>query len=311
MDVRHLRSFVAVAEERHFARAAERLHMAQPPLSQLIRRIESELGAQLFERTTRRVDLTPAGEALLPRARQILAALDSAVDEARRAAAGDAGRVAIGFTGSATYALLPAVATAMRKTLPGVSLDLHGELLTPAQVAALLDGTIDLALLRPPVRCRELCVEVVQREPLIAALPSGHRLAGAPAVRVEQLAGEPFVAYVSRHRSVLHDAVERACEAHGFAPRVAVEVAETATLVSFVAAGIGVALVPASVASMRVAGAVYRPLAAPVGDVELALAWRRDDDGPVLARTLALVRATIAALPHAAGEDDRDGIRLD
>ncbi len=309
MDVRHLKSFVAVAEERHFARAAERLHMAQPPLSQLIRRIEAELGVQLFERTTRRVDLTPAGAALLPRARQILAALEGAIDETRRAAEGEAGCVAVGFTGSATYALLPAVAAALRSTLPGVRLDLHGEMLTPAQVAGLRDGAIDVALLRPPVRCRELCVEVVRREPLIAALPAAHRLAAAATVRVEELAEEPFVAYVSQHRSVLHDAVERACELHGFAPRVAVEVAETSTLVSFVAAGIGVALVPASVASMHVVGTAYRPLAAAVGEVELALAWRREDDSPVLLRSLAVIRATIAPAPRPAG--DRDGIGLD
>ena len=178
VELRRLRYFVAVAEERHFGRAAERLHIAQPPLSQQIRRLEAELGTPLLYRTTRTVQLSPAGEVLLVRAREILAAVDAAAEDARRAARGEYGRLAIGFTGSATYALLPALAAALRDALPGVVLDLRGELLTPAQVARLLDGTLDLGLLRPPVRARELRVEVLRREPLVAVLPAGARPGG-------------------------------------------------------------------------------------------------------------------------------------
>ena len=156
MELRQLRYFVAVAEERHFGRAAERLHIAQPPLSQQIRRFEAELGEPLLYRTTRSVELSPAGEVLLERAREILAAVDSAIDDARRAARGEYGRLAIGFTGSSTYEMLPSLAAALRHELPGVMLDLRGELLTPAQVAQLIDGTLDLGLLRPPVHEREL-----------------------------------------------------------------------------------------------------------------------------------------------------------
>lgn len=290
MELRHLRYFVAVAEERHFGRAAARLHIAQPPLSQQIKRLEAELGETLLYRTTRSVELAPAGEVLLERARDILAAVDSAVDDARRAARGEYGRLAIGFTGSATYALLPALAAALREALPGVMVDLRGELLTPAQVARLLDGTLDLGLLRPPVRERDLCTEVLLSEPLVAVLPDAHPLAGAESVPLELLSGEAFVTYPSHFRSVLHDAVEDACAAHGFRPRAAHEVAETATLVSFVAAGLGVSLVPASVANMTVEGAVYRPLADDATRVELAAAWRRDDDRPLLARALDVIR---------------------
>jgi DNA-binding transcriptional LysR family regulator len=294
MELRHLRAFVAVAEERHFGRAAERLHMAQPPLSQLIRRLEEELGVPLLYRTTRRVDLAPAGEALLERARSVLAAADAAAEDARRAALGEVGRLAIGFTGSATYALLPRLANALRHDLPGVELELRGELLTPAQVRGLEDRTLDLGLLRPPVRHVDLAVEVVRREPLVAVLPEAHALATREAVPVEELAGEPFVAYPSHFRSVLHDAVEDVCAAHGFRPIVALEVSETATLVSFVAAGIGVSLVPASVTRLTVAGAVYRPLAGEPTPVELALAYRRDNETPVLPRALAIVRRALA-----------------
>jgi DNA-binding transcriptional LysR family regulator len=295
VELRHLRSFVAVAEERHFGRAADRLHIAQPPLSQQIRRLETELGVTLLHRTTRSVELAPAGEVLLVRAREILAAVDGATQDARRAARGEFGRLAVGFTGSATYALLPQLAAALRSALPGVVLDLRGELLTPAQVAGLLEGTLDLGLLRPPVRERELAVEVVRREALVAVLPESHRLAAADAVPLEELEGEPFVVYPSHFRSVLHDAVEETCAAHGFLPRVALEVSETATLVSFVAAGLGVSLVPDSVRHMTVHGAVYRPLAGEAAAVELAVAWRRDDTTAVLQRALEVVRRDLGA----------------
>ncbi len=295
MELRHLRYFVAVAEERHFGRAAARLHMAQPPLSQQIRRFEAELGEPLLYRTTRSVELSPAGEVLLERSREILAAVDAAVDDARRAARGEYGRLAIGFTGSSTYEMLPSLAAALRSELPGVVLDLRGELLTPAQVARLIDGTLDLGLLRPPVHDRDLNTEVLRSEPLIAVLPESHPLADSDAVPLEQLSGEPFITYPSHFRSVLHDAVEDACAAHGFKPLAAHEVAETATLVSFVAAGLGVSLVPASVRHMTVRGAAYRPLAEDSTQVELAVAWRRDDDRPVLARALDVIRRN---LPH-------------
>jgi DNA-binding transcriptional LysR family regulator len=290
VELRHLRYFVAVAEERHFGRAAERLHIAQPPLSQQIRRLEAELGVTLLHRTTRSVELAPAGEVLLARARDILAAVDGATEDTRRAARGEFGRLAVGFTGSATYELLPKLAAALRDALPGVVLDLRGELLTPAQVTRLLDGTLDLGLLRPPVRERALAVEVVRREPLVVVLPQAHPLAAEDAVPLEELAGEPFVVYPSHFRSVVHDAVEETCEAHGFLPRVALEVSETSTLVSFVAAGLGVSLVPESVRHMTVHGAVYRPLAGEAAAVELAVAWRRDEVTPVLERALEVVR---------------------
>jgi DNA-binding transcriptional LysR family regulator len=293
VELRQLRYFVAVAEERHFRRAAERLHIAQPPLSQQIRRLEGELGTPLLHRTTRSVELAPTGEVLLVRAREILAAVDAATEDVLRAARGEFGRLAIGFTGSATYAMLPALAAALRAALPGVMLDLRGELLTPAQVAGLLDGTLDLGLLRPPVREPELSVELLRREPLVAVLPGGHRLAENAAIPLEELGGEPFVTFPSHFRSVVHDAVEETCAAHGFRPRVALEVSETATLVSFVAAGLGVSLVPESVCHMTVEGAVYRPLAGETAAVELAVAWRRDNETPVLARALEVVRRDV------------------
>jgi DNA-binding transcriptional LysR family regulator len=293
VELRHLRSFVAVAEERHFGRAAERLHIAQPPLSRQIRHLEAELGEPVLYRTTRSVELSPAGEVLLERGREILAAVESALTDARRAARGEYGRLAIGFTGSSTYAMLPALAAALRTELPGVVLDLRGELLTPAQVTQLLDGSLDLGFLRPPVNERGLETEVLRSEPLVAVLPESHALAGSESVPLELLADEPFVTYPLR--SVVHDAVEDACARHGFQPTAAHEVAETATLVSFVAAGLGVSLVPASVSTMTVRGAVYRPLTEDPTRVELAVAWRHDDERPLLGRALEVIRRHMPA----------------
>lgn len=295
MELRRLRYFVAVAEECHFGRAAERLHIAQPPLSQQIKALEGALGVRLLTRSTRRVSLTPAGERYLGRARTILAAVDAAGVEANRVAAGEAGRLAIGFTGTATYELLPALTRALRAELPDVALDLTGEMLTPRQVSALSDGTIDLGFLRPPVHDAGLHVRVLRTESLIVALPQTHRLANRASVRLADLYLDTFISYPSLHRSVVHDAVFDACGRAGFRPADIQEVGETSTMVAFVAAGLGVALVPASVQHLHITGAIFRPLADVTADVELAAAWRAGDDSPVLARVLAQAEALVAA----------------
>jgi DNA-binding transcriptional LysR family regulator len=293
MELRRIQYFVAVAEEAHFGRATERLQMAQSPLSQQIKALEAEMGVVLFQRTTRKVELTAAGERFLPRARAILASVEEAVTEAAQVADGRLGRIAIGFTGSATYDLLPSLVRVLRADLPGIELDIHGEMLTPDQVAALLDGTLDLGLLRPPVRTAEVDVHVLRREPLIAVLPEHHPLADRDRVQLSDLRDDPFITYPSRNRSVVYEAVIDACERAGFFPRTIDEVAETSTLVSFVAAGLGVALVPASVQHLRITGATYLPLAGTTREVELALATRAGETSPHVARVRARAEALI------------------
>jgi DNA-binding transcriptional LysR family regulator len=293
MELRHLRYFVAVAEECHFGRAAERLHIARPPLSQQIKQLEDELGVALLTRSTRKVELTAAGEAYLERARVVLAAVAAAGVEAGRVAAGEIGRIAIGFTGSATYELLPTLARVLRTDFPGIELDLKGEMLTPNQVDALHDGTLDIGFLRPPVHARDIEVRVLRREPLIAVLPETHPLAAADTVRLVNLRDEPFITYPSHHRSVVYDAVLDACQRVGFSPTKVQEVAETSTLVAFVAAGLGVALVPASVRHLRITGATYLALAGTTEEVALAVATRADDSSPHVARVLARVETLI------------------
>ncbi len=287
MELRHLRYYVVVAEECHFGRAAQRLHIAQPPLSQQIKQLEDQLGVRLLERTTRRVELTPAGARYLELAREILARVDAANREVRLVAEGRSGRVSIGFTGSATYELLPAISRVLHAELPGVEADLHGELLTPVQVSRLASGDLDIGVLRPPVTDPNLAVRVVRHERLVVALPETHPLVAADSVDIAALAQDPFVTYPAQ-RSVVHEAVLVACRAAGFVPE-ATEVAETSTLLSLVAAGRGVALVPESVQHLRITGATYRPLAGTETTVELAVAHRRDDDNPVLHQVLGLL----------------------
>jgi len=241
MELRRIQYFVAVAEEAHFGRAAQRLQMAQPPLSQQIRALEAEMGVVLFHRTTRKVELTAAGERFLPRARAILAEVDDAVAEA-------------------------------------------------AQVA---DGSLDLGLLRPPVHSTAIDVQVLRREPLIAVLPEHHALAGRDRVRLSDLRDDPFITYPSNHRSVVYEAVIDACQRAGFVPANVHEVAETSTMVSFVAAGLGVALVPASVQHLRITGATYLPLAGTTREVELALATRAGETSPHGARVRARAKSLI------------------
>ena len=296
VELRHFRYFVAVAEERHFGRAAERLFITQPSLSHQIRQLEQEVGAALLERTTRRVEVTPAGKLFMERAHALLAAADDAVIDAARASRGEIGRLSIGFTGSATYELLPAVVRIVRDQLPHVSLELHGDLLTPAQVTGLLDGRLDVAFLRPPVRAPDINLQIIRREPLVAVLPETHSLVTEHAISLADLAHDPFVSYPSHIRSVMHDAVDEACRRAGFRPQVALEVHEVATLLSFVAAGLGVGLVPSSAQRLQITGAVYRPLK-DKSEVVLAMAWRAGERSLVVDRFLKGVQSLAAPVP--------------
>ena len=310
METRQLRYFVAVAETRHFGRAAERLQIAQSPLSQAIRQLEAQLGAPLFERTTRRVDLTAAGEALLPEAVRILASLDAARDQVGRVAAGALGRLRIGATGLATYRHVPELVRRLTADLPGLELAFSTDMLTPSLEAALADHRIDLAVLRPPVTDAGLAHHVLARERLVLAVPADHRLATGPTpggegrprsvhapapvplAELADLAHDDFVVYAAPG-SVVGEAAARACRAAGFTPRRTHDADQTSIVLALVAAGVGVALLPSSVLAVAVEGVRYLEIheldeADPV-TTDVALAWRRDDPQPALARALAVL----------------------
>ncbi|TNM70464.1 LysR family transcriptional regulator [Streptomyces sp. NP160] len=295
METRLLRSFVVLAEEQHFGRAAARLHVAQPALSQQLKSLEQQVGARLLERTTRRVELTAAGRLLQERARGVLAALDRTAADLALVAAGRAGRVRLGFVGTATYELLPSVARRVRSELPEVELELHGEQLAPALLDSVVADDLDLAVLRPAgPPPAGLVVQELRREPLLVALPAGHRLAGQERVGLAELAGEPLVAHPGGRRSTLQPLVLDACRAAGFEPEV-IEVGETGTLVALVAAGLGFGLVPEAVRALRLDGVVHRPLAGAPVEVPLALVHR---EGPsALVQRVAEAVRTAAATP--------------
>lgn len=319
MELRQLRYFVAVAQHAHFGRAAAELHMAQPALSRAIRQFESELGVELFTRSTRHVALTAAGTVLLDDAEDLLARAERLRTRVRQAQSGHLGKVRIGCTGSASYGYLTRLMRDLTAELPGLEFELETEMLTPDQEKALLDGRLDLGILRLPVSTDELAWRVVRREPLIAALPAAHPLATREDLTVADLAREPFITYNTASGSVVGSAVLAACQDAGFTPRRVRDVTETATLLALVAAGLGVSLVPEGARAMQLEGLVFRELP-DVPHVDLALAWRRDRRpapiGPLLdavekaatpASAASPASVTTAATPSAASPSPAAG----
>jgi DNA-binding transcriptional LysR family regulator len=295
MELRHLRYFVAVAEERHITRAAERLGIQQPPLSQQIRALETELQVQLFRRKPRGVELTQAGEALFAEAEAILRQVDEAVTAARRTARGEAGRFALGFTSSASFhPVVPQLIRDYRETHPGVALSLE-ESGTGELVAALLDERLDAAFVRSPIGPAEgIAVDSVLEEAMVAALPAGHKLAAGPAGRPLALAAlmaETFILYRRPLGPGLYDAIIAACQRAGYSPTIGQEAPRMLATLSLVAAGLGVTLVPQSMRRLRVHGVVYRALDSAAGlGAPLNLAHRRGESSAAALRFIALVR---------------------
>ena len=282
MELRHLRYFVAVAEELHFGRAAARLHIAQPPLSQQILRLEAELGVELLRRNRRSVQVTDAGRLLLEHAKPLLAQADHLEQLLRHASQGEVGRLSVGFVGSASYEALPRILREFRDRHPQVELRLE-ELTTAAQASALNGGRIDVGLVRPPVDSSLELTPLVE-ERLVAALPDSHPLARRKRVPVAALADEPFVLVPRRLGTGLYDDVLAVCREAGFSPHVVQEASEMQTIVSLVSAGIGVSLVPQSVETFSPPRVAYRPLSGPNASLEIALARRPGDRSPLVER---------------------------
>lgn len=296
MELRHLRYFATVADTRHFGRAAERLHMAQPALSQAVRQLETELGAELFTRTTRQVSLTPAGEFLLGEARRVLDIIDEGVHSVRRIAEGRCGLVRMAFTGTATLSHLPRIARTLQRDLPGIALEVHSDLLTSAQCDRLRDGSLDLGILRPPVRGDGIALYTLEVEPLVLAVPVDHRLAVEPAIAMTDLRTESFIAYADPD-SVVNAAALRSCRAAGFSPQWEHQAAGTAVLLALVAGGLGIAIVPASARALPLAGVVFRDLL-DAESVELALAWHREYNSAAVASVLDVLTDALASDPQ-------------
>lgn len=279
MELRQLTCFIAVAEERHFGRAAARLGVAQPQLSQTVRHLEEQLGARLLERTTRRVDLTPAGQELLDRGRRLVRDAAALTADVSRLGSGAVGTLRAGFCGAATYGLMPRVVRGLGARLPGVALQVRGEVSGPAAEAALREGTLDLAVVHPPVVSAELESRTLCREALVVAVREGGPLDTGRPLTVAGLAAHEFV--VQPPDSVVHRTVGAIFREAGLPWRIGQVVHETPELLAHVAAGAGAAVVPRSVTALRLEGVVYAGLTEPA-TVDLAVAWREGNRSPVL-----------------------------
>lgn len=291
IELRHLRYFITVAEELHFGRAAERLHMAQPPLSQQIRQLENLLGFQLFYRTKRSVQLTEAGHAFLADCRNLFKQLDQSIETGRQVSRGESGQLVIGFVSSAAYSVLPDILRAFRTQFPAVRLELH-ELPTHEQLQWLHARRIDVGFLRPPVEAKNLRLTIIVREPMVVALPEAHALADQPAVALFTLANEPFILFPRPLAPRAYDQLISLCQQAGFSPNIVQEAMQMQTIVSLVAGGIGVAIVPVSLQNMQRTGVVYKPLQEQTPCSEIAVAWRSDDPSPTVKQFLAVVQST-------------------
>jgi len=289
MELRHLRYFVTLAEELHFGRAAQRLHIAQPPLSQQIRQLETELGFELLHRTKRTVLLTEAGQVFLEEVQQILKQLEQAIQIGRQTSRGEVGQLIIGFVSSASYNVLPEILRTFRKCVPCVSIELR-ELTTNQQLQWLREGRIDVGFLRPPVEETLFSTETIFREPLVVALPKGHPLANQSDVSLASLCSEPFILFPRKYASGLYDAIISLCQQAGFSPKVAQEATEMQTIVSLVAAEMGVAIVPASLQHLQRTGVVYKNLQEKTPEVAINMIWQCHDTSPTVQRFLEVVR---------------------
>lgn len=295
IELRHLRYFVAVAEELHFGRAAARLHIAQPPLSQQIKQLEQNLGHRLFVRTSRSVLLTPAGQELLDRARRALIRMEEDIAAVRRVGRGELGTITIAFTGSAilTNALPEAIRT-YRRHYPDVDLRLR-ELRTMLQIEALRDGSIDLGFLRDPGPFDGLVIEELFREPYVAVLPSRHPLAKLRVVPVKKLRGEPFVFHARSAGPLAFDRTMAVCEQAGFRPEIVQEAPQWPTVIRLVESGLGFSIAPACVSKLETMGVVFRPINAKGAFTEVSLGHRDEPLTPTAKEFVRIAREAFIA----------------
>lgn len=289
MEIRHAQAFIAVAEELHFGRAAQRLHIAQPPLSRLIRSLEAELGVTLFDRNTHRVALTPVGETLLEAARELVMIPQRMQEIARNSRQGEMGRIKLGFGEALVNNVVGDLARELRQTRPGLSLELHSSQFSYQGLEKVLDGSLDMLVGRWDFLPQSVDSRVIAREELLIALPENHRLAERDAVTAEDLADEPWVVVLPGKNSTLPNRLNMLAAAGSFEPRIVQVSPDSSTLVFLVGAGTGVALTLSSVRDhIPGSGVVYKPIRPAQEPMEVRLIWRRRDPNPALTPIVAL-----------------------
>ena len=286
MEIRWLHAFVAVAEELHFGRAASRLQMAQSPLSQTIRKLEKDIGVQLFERSTRSVALTAGGHTFLPHAYRVLEDVETA-RHATRASAGDVyGRITIGFAGVLNHRALPPLTRTVRQRYPNIELTLLGRVMTRDAISQLESGALDLAFVGLPVASTSVTARLIRREPFGAVLPLDHRLASEREIDLRELADDGFVTTPLSAGSALQESAMRACVDAGFRPRVVQEITDPYMILMLVAAGVGVALMTSGVADITPPGTVFVALTGDATYMNHGIAWSPQKMSPALAAVL-------------------------
>lgn len=281
IDLRHLRYFIAVAENLNFSRAAEKLHIAQPPLSQQIRQLEDALGVVLLHRTKRHVEMSEAGATFLIHARQIIRATENAAVEAQRAQRGDIGRLAVGFFEHMSYTLLPPIFRTFRERHPLVEIELRWFPVI-GQAEALRTGEVDISFMRPVSELTDISHEVILREPFVLAMPASHPLAGETPISLKDCSTDRFIMYAPRLAPDFHHMITHMCASAGFMPNVALEVGQVYTALGLVSAGVGLAFVPSSVQRVHFDNLVYVPLAARTHKIEVSLGWMQKNPSPLL-----------------------------
>ncbi len=294
MELRHLRYFLAVAEELNVRRAAQRLHVSQPPLSRQIHDLEDELETKLFDRSKQRLTLTPAGECFLREVRQILSHVQRAAQLAQAASRGEAGQLSVAILPPIGGLFLPPAIREFRRRFPVVDLTIL-DLVPQEQMTALMDRRIDLGFVPLPVvnLMPDIEFEIVREVDLVAALPPGHRLARQRRLKLRSLAHEPFVLLNRSSAALLHDWVLNLCREAGFEAQIVKEANSPASILELVSAGFGVALLP-SLFQRFPSDVVFRPLPATTPKLHLALAWRRDNGSPLLKAFLEILRQRFA-----------------
>lgn len=294
MELRHLRYFIAVAEELHFTKAAERLHIAQPPLSQQIQQLEAELGVKLFERKTKRqVQLTEAGKVFLQEAYQLLVQLETAVALTQKTGRGETGQLRIGFTSLVIYDLLPLILRQFREQFLEVELVLL-ELTTSKQEQALRDSLIHVGFAHPPLEDDTLSYKCIHSETLVVALSSTHSLAEKEHICVQSLLSEPLIMFPRYLAPGLYDRIMSLFQQRNFKPNITQEAIQMQTIIGLVSAGMGVAITPSSLQNLQRSGVVYRPILEEVPVIETAIIWQQNNLTPIVENFLQFTQKAIS-----------------
>ncbi|WP_245409957.1 LysR family transcriptional regulator [Pararhizobium haloflavum] len=281
METRLLKSFVCLAEELHFSRAAERLNIAQPALSRQIKLLEERLGVMLVRRTKRSVALTPAGIIFKTRCHRLLDELEDARQEAQRVAAGQEGRLAVSFLHSSTYGIMPHLLRAFRTAHPRAVLELY-EMTITDQLHALREGKVDVGLIRPPVADETIRTRFLGAQRFIIALPQSHPLAGNTNLSLHALRNDPFISFTERHSPLFYARIVAMCETAGFVPRVAQHATQIHTIVGLVSAGMGVSILPEVAKNLSLSNVSFAEITDKPPSVEMCLGWRSDNASPIL-----------------------------